>query len=64
MTNCPQCSNPLDIIDNAGLDCLGCGLFFNNAILQEWENAQIAINERESWQDWLSEQDQQELKAA
>lgn len=56
MTNCPQCSNPMDMIDGAGLDCLLCALFFDNATLQQWENAQIAINEKEAFEEWQLEQ--------
>jgi hypothetical protein len=44
------------MFDGAGLDCLPCGLFFNNAVLQQWENELIATIEKESFQQWQSEQ--------
>lgn len=56
MISCPECKTPLDMFDGAGLDCLPCGLFFNNAVLQQWENELIATIEKESFQQWQSEQ--------
>lgn len=58
MFNCPDCNKPLDAIDGQGLDCLHCKKFYPNHVLDQWEKAQIAINERESYEDWLLEQEQ------
>ena len=56
MFKCPQCHEPLDLIDDQGLDCLICKKFYPNHIILQWEQDQIAINEAESFAEWHSEQ--------
>ena len=64
MFNCPECNKPLDAIDGQGLDCLPCKKFYPIHVLDQWEKAQIAINEKESYEDWLLELEQEQNRIA
>lgn len=56
LTICPKCHNPLEQYDSQGMDCPVCKRFYDRYALWQLEKEQIAINEKEAFEEWQQEQ--------